>query len=274
MGEQIKRIALVFIFLLVGNICFAQAELSFFKVEDGIHYSKDNGLTWYTAKDRCVLTPSTIINNPQGKRYALVDNATDVIYWCEEKGKISVTDIIKSVLRKDNFFSGLFSVIKSSNNQVITARYDRRGGVKMGGNHDVYIESIVAYELRNQPHLSSSVRYNIIKSTNQTFYFEIVNTTTEPLQFIFVQYDRKRKHWSIPLNYKNGNKEIVLTIPGNSVMPLSNLPFKINRQKKYYLVALNANFELSWDNLQKELNNYKVRPTHNTKEPTLHIFTN
>lgn len=273
MGEQIKRVALAFIFILLCNICLAQTEYSFFKVEKGIHYSKDNGLTWYAATDRCVVNPSTIINNPQGKRYALVDNAADIVYWCEVKGKTSVTDIIKSTLRKNSFFSGLFSEIKTSNNQIPAARYDRRGGVKMGGNNDVYIESVVAYGLRQGPKPSSSVRYNIVKSTRQTFYFEIVNATPEPLQFIIVQYDKKKDRWNIPFNYKYGNKEVVLTIPGNTVVPLSNIEFKTNAKKKYYLVALSENLELSWENLQKELNSYKARPTKNTQEPTLHIYT-
>ena len=187
--------------------------------------------------------------------------------------KLATQESKKSVLRKDSYFSSLFSNIQSSNNSPVYARYERRGGVKMGKNKDVYIESIVAHKLKNGSGQSGAVRYIRNKSTNGTFYFEYINTTSKTLEYILVEYDKKNNYWSIPLNYTNGDKEIVLTIPANSEISLENIVFKNNPRKEYYLVAIEENLQFSWRNLLKELNNSLVRPVNGDCESALYIFT-
>ena len=274
MYNKVKRTVVTVLSVIICNALVAQTNYSFFKVEDGIHYSQDKGLTWYAATTKSKITKqSTLINNPLGKRYALVNEDTDQVYWCDLNGKHSLTDIIKSVLRKDSYFSSLFSNIQSSNNSPVYARYERRGGVKMGKNKDVYIESIVAHKLKNGSGQSGAVRYIRNKSTNGTFYFEYINTTSKTLEYILVEYDKKNNYWSIPLNYTNGDKEIVLTIPANSEISLENIVFKNNHRKEYYLVAIEENMQFSWRNLLKELNNSLVRPVNGDCESALYIFT-
>lgn len=143
----------------------------------------------------------------------------------------------------------------------------------MGQDTDVYIESIVAYKLKYDSEKSEEVRYVRKRNMDGTFYFEYINTTSKTLAFVLVEYDKMNNYWSIPLNYTNGDKEIVLTISANNTISLESIVFRNNHRKKYYLVALDDNLQLSWRNLLKELNNNLVRPTKGVCESTLYIYS-
>lgn len=272
MGEQIKRTIVALLYFFVSNVCFAQANYSFFKVEEGIQYSNDMGITWHTATSRVNIKHDALINNPLGKRCALIDNNTEAVYWFDYKGIITIPEIIKSVMRRDKYFLGLFTELASSNDSEPVG-FSRRGGIKRG-NNNVYIENIVARELTNNPFISLDVKFNIIPVTKHTFYFEVENSTNSTLQFLMLQYDKKMKKWGVLFNYKNADEEIVLTIPSKTKIELKNQEFKNNKSKKYYLVALDEELKLSWQNLLKSLNSNYVGSTFGTTEPSLHVYSN
>lgn len=272
MDRHVKRTIVAFLFAIISHICVAQVSYSFFKAEDEILFSNDMGLTWNTASNKVYVTPKSLINNPLGERFAIVDN-TDKVYWCEEKGVRSVADIIKLSLKKDKYFSTLFSTITSEEVAVPVVKYSRRGGVKMSENGYTYIESVVARELRQGPAITTDIKYKTISATKHTFYFEIENFTDQMFQFILVQYDKKGKKWNVAFNYTNADQEIVLTIPAKSKVELKNQEFRHNRKNQYYLVCLDEGLQLSWQNLLKDLNSRYIMQTNSITEPTLRIYS-
>ena len=56
------------------------------------------------------------------------------------------------------------------------------------------------------------------------------------------------------MNYKDGDKEICIVVPQNSSIELTSLHYQNKKSLKYYLVAVEPEANLSWQNLQKALN--------------------